>query len=80
LATRADGASDPAERCSFVFSPESEVEDDVGVQLRGPHAELDQLAFNEVALIWWVLIAKQHDLPLVCVSRRADALISSSFP
>jgi len=26
---------------------------------------MNQLAYNEVTLIWWVLIAKQHDLPLV---------------
>ena len=40
-------------------------QDDIDAQLRGPHAELNQLALNEVTLIWWVLIAKQHDLPLV---------------
>ena len=65
LATRTDGASDPAERRSLVLSPEPEVEDDIDAQLRGPHAELNQLALNEVTPIWWVSIAKQHDLPLV---------------
>src|SRR5688572_33114670 len=44
-------------------------------QLRGPHAELNQLALNEVTLVRWVPIAEQHDLPLVGrqpQSRRAD--------
>ncbi len=65
LAARADGDSDPTERRSLVLSPEPEVEDDIGAELRGPHAELNQLAFDEVTLIWWVLIAEQQDLPLV---------------
>src|SRR5262245_4981170 len=56
LATCANGASDPAQRRSFVLSPEPEVEDDIGAQLRDPHAELNQLAFDEVTHVRWVLI------------------------
>jgi hypothetical protein len=52
---------------------------DVDAQLCGPHAEPDQLALDEVALVGRVLIAEQGDLPLVGRQRRAEALISSSF-
>jgi hypothetical protein len=55
-----------------VLAPEPEVEDDVGAQFRGPHAELNQLALDEVMFVWWVLTAEQRDLPLVNLTRAAS--------
>jgi hypothetical protein len=75
LAARADGVGDPAQCRPFVPSPEPEVEDDVGAQLGGPHAQLDQLAFDKVPLVRRVLAVEQRDLPLVRRQpqrRRAD--------
>src|SRR6476661_4537547 len=75
LAAHTDGAGDPAERRTLVGAPEPEVEDDIGAELRGPHADLHQLALDQITLVRWVLVTEEHELPLVRrqpESRRAD--------
>jgi hypothetical protein len=61
------------------LSPEPEVEDDIGAQLRGSDAELNQLAFQGGHAYLVGLIANSAICHSSGVSRRADVLASSSF-